>query len=251
MKLLANLSAKTVRNLRRFLLGMAAVIVIWVPTAVVIQVMMMNSGYYMATSDGVSRYMKRPPGWVDLKQISNVTRHAFIVSEDWMFYQHAGIDYQQLGKALEEYMKKGKRPRGASTITQQLAKNVFTSKGRNIGRKLVELVYTFAIETLIEKQRILEIYLNVIEYGKDLYGIGPASQYYFKKKVSQLAPREAAFLAMLLPNPKNYSASFRRRTLSHYGRKTIFNILRKLRMAGLISSQQMLHEAARPFSWER
>ncbi len=227
------------------------VLIIWLPTVVIIQVNLLKTGYYVATKEGVDRYMKRPKSWTNLANISKVTQHAIVVSEDWMFYQHAGIDYHQLTLALEEYMKKGKRPRGASTITQQLAKNMFTSGGRSLWRKGIELIYTFAIEVFIEKPRILELYFNIIELGEGIYGVGRGAEYYFKKNPKSLGAREGAFLAMLLPNPKKYNASFKQKYLTRYARKTIFNILRKLQMAGVISTNTLLREASTPFPWER
>lgn len=196
------------------------------------------------------RYEIRPelPGhWVKLGSISKSLRGAIIVSEDWAFYDHHGIDLNQLEKALTEHEKK---LRGASTITQQMVKNVLLYPDRSLWRKFQELLLTFRVERILTKDRILEIYLNSIEYGPDVYGIKQAAWYYFKKAPGALSPRESAFIAMLLPNPKSYSASFRRKKLSAFATKQVREILKKMRMAGYISEATFERERDHRFAWE-
>ncbi len=190
---------------------------------------------------------KMPDYWVKLPRISKALRGAIIVSEDWAFYQHHGVDLPQLEKALTENDKK---LRGASTITQQMVKNVLLYPDRSLWRKFQELLLTLRVEKILSKDRILEIYLNSIEYGPDVYGIKHAARYYFKKTPEALSPREGAFLAMLLPNPKSYSASFRRKKLSPFATKQILEILKKMRMAGYISQGTFEEEKMQRFSWE-
>lgn len=138
--------------------------------------------------------------WVDYSEISATAKLAVISSEDQLFPDHEGFDYKSIEKAMEE-SKKGKRRRGASTISQQVAKNVFLWQGGGWFRKGLEVYFTFMIEKLWGKKRILEVYLNVAEMGEGIFGIEAAAQTYYKKKASQLNREEAAMIAACLPNP--------------------------------------------------
>jgi len=130
-------------------------------------------------------------------------RLAVMASEDQLFPDHNGFDIKSIKKALAKN-KKSKRVRGASTISQQVAKNVFLWQGRSWFRKGMEVYFTFMIELLWSKQRILEVYLNVSEMGKGIFGIEAAAQTYFKKSAKKLTRTEAAMIAACLPNPKKY-----------------------------------------------
>lgn len=141
--------------------------------------------------------------WIDRKDISQEVVLAVIAAEDQRFPEHNGIDYKQLKLALNDY-KQGKRLRGASTISQQTAKNLFLWSGRSLFRKGLEFWFTFCMETLLGKQRIMEIYLNIAEFGNGIYGVEAASQEYFDKPAAQLTARESALLAAVLPAPKSY-----------------------------------------------
>ena len=130
---------------------------------------------------------------------------AVIASEDQLFAAHNGFDKKSIEKALDYNRKKeGKKVRGASTISQQVAKNVFLWQGRSWFRKGLETYFTFMIETIWGKERILEMYLNVAEMGPGVYGVEAASQRYFNKSASRLSRSEAARIAVVLPNPKKY-----------------------------------------------
>jgi monofunctional biosynthetic peptidoglycan transglycosylase len=192
----------------------------------------------------------KPSNWVNLNQISSYGKWAIILSEDWSFYNHEGIDIEQMKTAINEMMS-ASRFRGASTITQQMVKNVFLSESRTIWRKFHEIILAQKVEKVLTKQRILEVYLNVIEYGPSVYGIKKASWYYFKKSPSQLTPREASFLAMLLPSPKKYHVSFRKKSLTKFARKRIKAILTKMRMAKILTPDQYNYEVNSRMSWER
>ncbi len=176
---------------------------------------------------------KRPRGWLKFKKIPKRVYGAFIVSEDWSFYAHSGIDYSQIKEAAFDTIK-GKKIRGASTISQQVVKNLFLSPEKTLLRKAKEFAITLYLEKYVSKNKILEIYLNIIEYGKGLYGLGPASQFYFNKPVRRLNAKEAAFLAMLLPSPIKYSQSFRDKMLTDYANKTILNIIKKMKKANYL-----------------
>jgi monofunctional biosynthetic peptidoglycan transglycosylase len=141
-----------------------------------------------------------------MKDISPYAKLAFITSEDQAFPDHNGFDWKSIGKAMDYNKKSPSKVRGASTISQQVAKNVFLWQGRSWLRKAFETYFTFMIELVWGKRRILEMYMNVIETGKGIFGIEAASQFYFKKPARKLWKREAAMIAVCLPNPKVYSA---------------------------------------------
>jgi len=144
--------------------------------------------------------------WISLDKISEYMILAVIVHEDQNFFDHTGFDFNAIQKAWEENNKKNRIKRGASTISQQTAKNVFLWPQRSWARKGLEVWFTFLIETFWSKKRILEVYLNVIETGKGLYGVEAASSKYFGKPASKLSPEEAALIAAILPAPLKLSA---------------------------------------------
>lgn len=142
--------------------------------------------------------------WVDYAQISVHLKRAVVAAEDSRFLEHEGFDWEGIEKAVERNLKKGRIVAGGSTISQQLAKNLFLSSSRNPLRKLQEAVITVMIETLWSKRRILEVYLNVVEWGNGLYGAEAASRRYFGLAAARLGPEQAAHLAAMLPNPRYY-----------------------------------------------
>jgi monofunctional biosynthetic peptidoglycan transglycosylase len=133
-----------------------------------------------------------------------MARLAVIASEDQLFPDHSGFDWKSIKKAQKYNERKPGRIRGASTISQQVAKNVFLWQGRSWFRKGLEVYFTFMIETFWSKQRILDVYLNVIEMGDGIFGIEAAAQAYFNKPARNLSRPEAAMIAACLPNPKRY-----------------------------------------------
>jgi monofunctional glycosyltransferase len=140
--------------------------------------------------------------YVDWEEISPQMKLAVMASEDQLFPQHNGFDWKSIEKALTE---KKKRVRGASTISQQVAKNVFLWNGRSWIRKGLEVYFTFMIELTWGKKRILEVYLNVAETGKGVFGVEAAAQKYFRKSAKKLTKNESAKIAATLPNPKKYT----------------------------------------------
>jgi monofunctional biosynthetic peptidoglycan transglycosylase len=142
--------------------------------------------------------------YVAIEKMSPNARLAVIASEDQLFPHHNGFDWQSIRKAMEKN-KKSRKVRGASTLSQQAAKNVFLWQGRSWFRKGLEVYFTFMIEAVWGKQRILEVYLNVSEMGKGVFGIEAAAQKYFRKPASKLSADQAAMIAAALPNPKRYS----------------------------------------------
>jgi monofunctional biosynthetic peptidoglycan transglycosylase len=143
--------------------------------------------------------------YVSMKEVSPYGRLAFIAAEDQLFPDHNGFDWKSINKAMEYNKKKPNRIKGASTISQQVAKNVFLWQGRSWIRKGLEVYFTFMIELLWGKNRIMEMYLNVSEMGSGIFGIEAASQNYFKKPAKKLTRAEAAMIASCMPNPKKFT----------------------------------------------
>ncbi|HYG62030.1 MAG TPA: monofunctional biosynthetic peptidoglycan transglycosylase [Thermoanaerobaculia bacterium] len=142
--------------------------------------------------------------WVPYRRISSNLKRAVIVSEDIEFFSHDGFSRRETRAALEDAWEEKKLPRGASTITQQLAKNLWLSPSRNPVRKVKEAILTRQLEEHLSKRRILEIYLNVVELGPGIYGAEAATRHYFGKSAASLTTRQAAELAAVLPRPKSW-----------------------------------------------
>ena len=139
--------------------------------------------------------------WKTLPQISDHLKRAILVSEDDAFFQHEGVDFTELKASWELNQKKQKTLRGGSTISMQLVKNLNFSKAKNLLRKMNEILLTLDLEKRLSKDRILEIYLNVVEFGPGVYGAENAARYYFQNGADQISAPEAAYLAAILPNP--------------------------------------------------
>ena len=143
--------------------------------------------------------------WVSYNNISPHLRNAVLIAEDGSFFQHSGYDIDEIKESVKRNWREKRFARGASTITQQLAKNLYLSTSRNPLRKVREFFIAQELERTLSKQRIFEIYLNVIEWGDGIYGIEPAARRYFGKTPSELFPEEAAILAAMIPNPRRYT----------------------------------------------
>ena len=155
--------------------------------------------------------------WVDYKKISTHLKRAVIASEDAKFNEHAGFDWDGIQKAYEKNIKKGKIVAGGSTISQQLAKNLFLSTKRTPWRKLEEVVITMMLEKMMSKQRILEIYLNVIEWGNGVFGAEAAARHYYGVSARGLSSYQAARMAAMIPNPRYYD---KHRSTGYLARRT-------------------------------
>lgn len=143
--------------------------------------------------------------WVPLSRISDYLISAVLIAEDDKFWQHEGFDFEAMQKALEKNIRERKLKSGGSTVTQQLARNLYLSPSKTPLRKIREAVIAWRLERGLSKKRILELYLNVAQWGEGVYGAEAASRHYFGKPASALSPEEAARLASVLPNPKKYS----------------------------------------------
>jgi monofunctional glycosyltransferase len=142
--------------------------------------------------------------WVPYERISGNLKRAMVAAEDAKFVDHEGFDWEGIELAMEKNQKKGRVVAGGSTITQQLAKNLFLSPSRSYWRKAQETVITVMLEAMLPKRRILEIYLNVIEWGSGVFGAEAASRHYFGASATQLSAEQAARLAAMAPNPRFY-----------------------------------------------
>ena len=173
--------------------------------------------------EGDENYQKSHE-WASLEEISSNFQLAVVCAEDQKFLEHKGFDIRSIKKAYKNNRRGGKL-RGGSTISQQTAKNIFLWPKRDFVRKGLESWFTFLIENLWSKERILEVYVNSIEMGKGVYGIEAAAQHWFQKSASDLTKEEAAAIAAILPNPREYTANPR----SHYmenRKKWIINQMR-------------------------
>jgi monofunctional biosynthetic peptidoglycan transglycosylase len=178
------------------------------------------------------------PDFIALRDVPPLFVRTLLLAEDAGFYGHRGIDLRELPKALLTDWSRGVAARGASTITQQLAKNLFLSRDKELGRKLQELAITFLLESALGKDRILEIYLNIIEWGPDLRGLRPAAHTYFGREPEELTPAEMAFLVAIIPGPVRYQRSFAHGTPGPGLRSLIDELLGKLRSVGAIGEEE-------------
>jgi hypothetical protein len=176
--------------------------------------------------------------FIPLGEVPPLFVRTLLLAEDAGFYGHRGIDLRELPSALLTDWSRGGAARGASTITQQLAKNLFLSRDKQLGRKLQELAITFLLESALGKNRILEIYLNIIEWGPDLRGLRPAARRYFDREPGALTPAEMAFLVAIIPGPIKYQSSFAHGTPGPGLRALIDELLAKLRSVNAIGEEE-------------
>ncbi len=186
------------------------------------------------------------PDFIALRDVPPLFVRTLLLAEDTGFYGHRGIDLRELPTALLTNWSRGGAARGASTITQQLAKNLFLSRDKQLGRKLQELAITFLLESALGKDRILEIYLNIIEWGPDLRGLRPAARSYFGREPKGLTPAEMAFLVEIIPAPIKYQSSFAHGTPGPGLRSLIDELLAKLRSVDAISEEEYRRALGEP-----
>jgi monofunctional biosynthetic peptidoglycan transglycosylase len=191
-----------------YLLGAAAIIVIGIQMWFYAHIL-----YYAHRAPGTTafmdRYLERPRAkvrynWVPYERISPHLKRAVVAAEDAKFLDHEGFDWEAIQKAIEKNERRGKVVAGASTISQQLAKNLFLSSSRSWARKVEEAVITWMMERTLSKRRILELYLNVAEWGEGIFGAEAAARHHFGVPAAALTPEQAAWLAAILPSPRRY-----------------------------------------------
>jgi len=182
-----------------------------------------------------TKYKPVKQDWVSINSIAPSMAQAVVAAEDNLFMVHWGFDFKSIQQARNEFQM-GKRARGASTISMQVAKNVFLWHGRTITRKVLEAGFTVLIETFWSKRRIMEVYLNIAEFGPAIYGVEAASQEFFKKKSKDLTRNQAAMLTTVLPNP------LRRNVISptQYMRSYQQRVLRNMRNIGEVNLQKTI-----------
>ena len=188
--------------------------------------------------------------WAPMSQISNHLLMAVIASEDSAFYQHDGLDYHEIREAIKKDFREKKWARGASTLTQQVVKNLYLTTQKTLWRKIKEMVWARELEKALSKSEILCLYVNLAEWGPGIYGVKQAARYYFSNAPADLTPTQSAFLAMLLPSPLKYSASFKKKELTSWAEKRTKQILSTMNRLKLLEDAE--YEAALSESlWKR
>lgn len=206
---------------------------LWLPTSAEIRGCIVTRMYKVELCPGSKTY-------VPLKRISSYLQKVVVLTEDSNFYNHKGFDWAAIEKNARAGWESGVFKRGGSTISQQLAKNMFLNKDRTFIRKGLEAIITDRIEHTLSKKEILERYLNVVEFGKNIYGIKAAAQHYFKKSPAELNIVESAFFAMILPNPVKYSQSYYRKELTPFAKKRLSEIIDNMHQYQRINDEEYL-----------
>lgn len=187
----------------------------------------------------------RTPGWEPLRNISPFLPRAIVASEDTSFYSHNGIDVHEIKEAIKKDWAEKRFARGASTLTQQVLKNVFLGSQKTIWRKVKEILWARDMEKVLSKSEIIQFYMNMAEWGPGIYGVREAAQHYFGTSPSQLSARQSAFLTMLLPSPRRYHAYFRKKQLTQWAARRVNRILEVMNRMGFLEDaeyQQALAE---------
>jgi monofunctional biosynthetic peptidoglycan transglycosylase len=177
--------------------------------------------------------------WTEIHDVSRDYLYTIVMSEDSSFFEHEGIDVDAIMNSVAENLRKKKYEYGASTITQQVVKNLFLTNEKSIIRKLKELLITERIEKRLTKNQILELYLNLAEFGPDLFGVREASQHFFRKSPSDINAAEGAFIALMLPSPrKNYYSIYQNQNLAKTKKRKIRRVLGDMLANEFISQKQ-------------
>lgn len=190
------------------------------------------------------------PHFTPISSLPSYALRAIVISEDAGFYGHHGFDFDEIKESISRDLAKGQAVRGGSTLTQQLVKNLFLSRQKKLSRKIQEALITLEIEAALPKWRILEIYLNTIEWGPRIYGIGEAAERYFGERPAELTPKQAAFLATIIPNPKKYYWYYARGGLTAGWEERVGHLLDKLAAVGAIDTAQRAN-ATNPLLFRR
>lgn len=196
--------------MRRLLLGLGALVTV---LFLYFSLTLPNVTSLKTRNPVTTAFMKRDPGfplqiWVSSNQISPHLKAAVVLAEDDRFFRHPGIDLRAIWEAIKQNWKEKEWKWGASTITQQLAKNLYLNPSKSPFRKTKEIFIAWNLERHLSKQRILEIYLNIVEWGKGIYGCEAAARHYFEISAAHLSPAQAAKLASMLPNPRYFQENF-------------------------------------------
>ena len=212
MKFLQLVKRNPIKSLLVFFLVVVILQILFLPYDNIRQLKTKNAGEtafmreQAATAKNEKRQFHKMQYWISLRSIPQDAINAVIISEDGTFWSHHGFDWFEFRESVERNFEEGRAVRGASTITQQLVKNLYLSSSKNPLRKIKEWILTWYMEQQLGKSRILEIYFNVIEWGDGVYGIEAASRYYFDKSASSLNREECARLAAIIPSPRKHRA---------------------------------------------
>jgi monofunctional biosynthetic peptidoglycan transglycosylase len=186
--------------------------------------------------------------WTPIKDINRELLYAIVMSEDGDFFNHQGLDYDALINALGENIKRREWSFGASTISQQTIKNIYLTESKNLYRKLKEVISVQRLEASLNKNEILELYLNLIEFGPDIYGVSAAAKYYFNSTPKELNAAQGAFLALLMPSPRKYNFTiFKNKYLAKRHKRKYKRILQDMRYKEYISPKQYYNYIKWPF----
>jgi len=181
----------------------------------------------------------RHHAWVDLARVNRDYLYTIVMSEDSSFFEHDGVDVDAILNSLAENLRKKKYESGASTISQQVVKNLFLTDEKSVVRKLKEFIVTERLERKLTKNQILELYLNLAEFGPEVFGVGEAAQAYFRKSPGEINAAEGAFIALMLPSPrKHYYSIFQNRNLAPTKRRKIRRVLGDMLANEYISPKQ-------------
>ncbi len=198
--------------------------------------------YRAVGADGTERTRRTGPGteqWVPLAQVSPFLLHAILAAEDAAFFRHHGFAPWAIEEAFRRNLAAGRFVQGASTLTMQLARNLFLHREKTLARKAQEVVLTWWLERALTKAEILERYVNVVEFGPDVYGIGPAARYYFGRASNELSTAESVFLASLLPAPRRYHRSFEQGRLTGAMARRVRRLLEHMAERGRIDERAL------------
>jgi monofunctional biosynthetic peptidoglycan transglycosylase len=215
----------------------SALYVLWLPDVAPLRRSNPRTTSYIELRRAAARRAGRPFSprmvWVPWERISEHLKHAVFVAEDDTFYRHQGVDWDSVKAALEKDWEMKRLAYGGSTITQQVARNLYLSPSKNPLRKLKELLIARRLEKALGKRRIFELYLNIAQWGKDIYGAEAAAQAYFGKSAADLTPDEAVAMAVVLPNPRRWNPAQRGR----YVERNMRRIMDRMRASGLLPEE--------------
>lgn len=187
--------------------------------------------------------------FVALESLPEHVVRAITTAEDGGFFGHHGFDFVEIQNSIVAVTSKGRSVRGGSTLTQQLAKNLYLTSAKTYSRKAREALIALALEGTLSKQRLLEIYVNIIEWGPGLYGLGPAAQRYFAKRPGELTAKEAAYLASIIPNPVRYYGYYAKGEVSETFQQRVNDILEKLHATGVLDDAAYAHAVEQPMAF--
>jgi len=208
-------------------------------------------GFEYKTADRTNWIGPESPTYVPIRELPAYVPRAITISEDASFFAHRGFDLDEIRNSIMRSLRTGTRLRGASTITQQLTKNLFLSRERTYARKIREALITVALEATVPKERLLEVYLNLIEWGPDVYGIGEAAQHYFGVDARQLTPKQAAFLGTIIPNPVKYHFLFAQGALTPVWERHVADVLGAMRENEYLDDAAYEAAMAEPIAFRR